>query len=117
LTVFAGVMMTIVGVNQALLGIAGIVDDEVYVAVRGYVYGLDLTAWGWLHLLFGVAVLISGVALLRGQPWARGVGIGLAAVSLVANFLFIPYYPVWSLLLIALDVAVIWGLTRVQVDA
>jgi len=117
LAVFAGVMMVVIGINQALLGIAGLVDDEVYVPVGDYVYALDLTAWGWLHLLFGVAVLGSGVAVLQGRPWARGVGIGLASVSIVANFLFIPYYPVWSLLLIALAVAVIWGLARVQVDS
>jgi hypothetical protein len=104
-------MMTVLGINQALLGIAGIADDNVYVPVGDYVYGFDLTAWGWFHLVFGIAVAAAGVFVLRGAAWARGVALGLTMVNLIATFAFIPYHPVWSLLLIAFDVAVIWGLT------
>jgi len=51
---------------------------------------------------------VTGYFILAGQPWARAVGIGVSALSALANFLFIPYYPIWALILIALDVAVIW---------
>lgn len=110
LSLFAGVMLVLAGVNQLLAGIAGILEDEVYVTVDDYLYGLDLTAWGWTHLAIGVLLLVIGFAVVNGRAWARGAAIGPASVSLVACFLFIPYYPVWALLVIALDVAVIWAL-------
>ena len=110
LALFAGVMLVLAGVSHVLAGIAGIVGDEVYVPVDDYVYGLDLTAWGWTHLAIGVVLLVIGLAVVNGRDWARAAAIGLAAVSVVANFLFVPYYPVWALLVIALDVAVIWAL-------
>ena len=110
LALFAGVMLVLAGVSHVLAGIAGIVGDEVYVPVDDYVYGLDLTAWGWTHLGIGVVLLVIGLAVVSGRDWARAAAIGLASLSVVANFLFVPYYPVWALLVIALDVAVIWAL-------
>ncbi|HXV93723.1 MAG TPA: hypothetical protein VD813_10525 [Pseudonocardia sp.] len=114
LTTFAGVMMVVAGVFHVLAGIAGLVRDEVYVATPEYVYAFNLTGWGWTHLIVGALVAITGVALLQGQAWARVVGIGIASISLVANFLFIPYYPIWALLIIALDIAIIWALAVYQ---
>jgi len=114
--VFAGIVMLAIGVNQVLLGIAALVDDQLYVALPDYVYALDLTTWGWIHLLFGLLLAVTGVAVVVGKAWARGVGIGLAVLSLIANFAFLPYYPVWSVLLVALDVAVIWGLAVYRDD-
>jgi hypothetical protein len=117
LALFAGVVMTVVGVNQVFLGIAAIVKDNVYVQMPNYVYGLDLTVWGWLHLVFGLVLVLTGIMVIAGKAWARGLGIGLVALNLIANFLFIPFYPVWSLLVVALDVAVIWGLAVYREDA
>ena len=110
LTVFAAVIMVIAGFWQALAGIAALVHDNVYVTTPQYIYSLDLTGWGWIHLLLGILVVCAGVAVFFGQMWARVVGILLAGVSMIANFLFIPHYPIWSLTIIALDVAVIWAL-------
>src|SRR5690349_17820808 len=110
LTVFAAAMMMISGVFQALAGISALVHDEVYVATPQYIYSFDLTGWGWIHLLLGIVVAGAGFAVLKGQMWARVVGIVLACLSLIANFLFIPHYPLWSLAIIAVDVAVIWAL-------
>jgi hypothetical protein len=110
--VFAGLMMIIVGLNQAFLGFAGVLGDDVYMPVQDYVYGLDLTTWGWLHLGFGLVLVLTGVSVLSGKAWARAAGIWLVMLNLVASFAFIPYYPVWAVLLIALNVAVIWGLAR-----
>jgi hypothetical protein len=110
LVVFAGTLMVVVGVFHALVGIAALVDDKIYVTTPNYVYSADIAVWGWLHLLLGILVAVVGIAVLKGQAWARVVGIGLAAFSLVANFLFIPYHPLWSVLIIALEVAIIWAL-------
>jgi hypothetical protein len=110
-TVFAAVMMIMVGVWQALAGLIAIFENEVYVPTRSYLFELDLSAWGWIHLVLGLVVAFAGWGLLSGQTWARVVGITLAAISATANFLFIPYYPFWSIVIIAVDVFVIWALT------
>jgi hypothetical protein len=107
---FAAVMMIMAGIWQALAGLIAIFQNEFYVTTRNYLFQFDATTWGWIHLLIGVLVALAGVGLLGGRTWARVVGITLAALSATANFLFIPYYPFWSLLIIALDVFIIWAL-------
>jgi hypothetical protein len=77
-----------------------------------YTFKLDTTAWGWIHLLLGVLLVGTGYALLSRRAWAGVAAIVLAGLSAIANFLFIPYYPFWSIVVIALDVWVIWSLTR-----
>ena len=114
--VFAGLMMILVGLNQAILGFAGVLEDQVYVPVRDYVFDLDLTTWGWLHLGIGLVLVLTGVFVLRGKAWARAAGIGVVMLNLVGTFVFIPYYPGWAMLLIALNVAAIWGLARYDGD-
>jgi hypothetical protein len=110
-TVFAAIMMLMVGVFQALQGLIAIFENEFYVATRNYLFEFDATTWGWIHLVIGLLVAFAGWGLLSGQTWARVVGIALAALSATANFLFIPYYPFWSLLIITLNIFVIWALT------
>jgi hypothetical protein len=110
LSVFAAAVMVVAGFWHAMTGIAALVNDDVYISTPRYVYSFDLTAWGWIHLLAGILVAGAGFAVTRGQTWARVVGIALACLSLIANFLFIPYYPLWSMVIIALDVAIIWAL-------
>jgi hypothetical protein len=83
-------------------------ENEFYVATRNYLFQFDATSWGWIHLLVGLIVAFAGWGLLSGRTWARVVGITLAVVSAITNFLFIPYYPFWALLIITLDVFVIW---------
>jgi hypothetical protein len=107
---FAAIMMMMAGVFQALAGLVAIFENEFYVATRNYLFKFDATTWGWIHLILGVVVALAGWGLLSGRTWARAVGITLALLSAIANFLFIPYYPFWSLLIIALDVFVIWAL-------
>jgi hypothetical protein len=110
LVVFAGILMIVEGVWHALAGVAALLNDDLYVATPDYVYSLDLTGWGWGHLALGTLVAVTGGAVLMGRTWGRVVGIVLVALSLVANFLFIPWYPFWSLVIIALDIAVIGAL-------
>jgi hypothetical protein len=110
LIVFAGVMMILAGGFQAITGLVALLENEFYVATRNYLFQFDATSWGWIHLLLGLVVLLAGFAVLSGRTWGRVVGIILAALSALANFAFIPYYPVWSITIIALDVFVIWAL-------
>ena len=108
-TVFAAIMMLMVGVFQALQGLVAIFENEFYVATRNYLFQFDATTWGWIHLLSGLVVAFAGWGLLSGRTWARAVAITLALLSAIANFLFIPYYPFWALLIITLNVFVIWA--------
>jgi hypothetical protein len=109
---FAAVIMVLLGIFQAFAGLAAILEDEFFVVGANYVYDLDVTAWGWIHLAVGVLVGLSGLYLFAGRLWAGVVAITLAALSAVANFFFIAYYPWWAVLQIALAVWVIWALTR-----
>ena len=108
--VFAGVMLMIIGVFHALAGLAAIIDDQFFVVSKNYAFEFDTTAWGWLHLIFGVIVVFAGYRIFSGVTWARVVGIAVAAISAVGNFFWIPYQPVWAVLIIALDVLVIAAL-------
>ncbi|MEU9135706.1 hypothetical protein AB0D33_06995 [Streptomyces sp. NPDC048404] len=109
-TAFAGVMMIFGGAMAIFQGIAAIAQDDVFVTTRNYVYTFNLTSWGWIHLTLGVLVVLAGVAVFRGMLWARIVGITLAGLSMVANFMWLPYSPVWASVLIAVDAFVIWAL-------
>ena len=75
-------------------------------------FDIDTTGWGWIHLIAGIVVAIANIYVFSGATWARVVGITLALLSAIANFFFVPYYPFWSLLMIALAVWVIWALSR-----
>jgi hypothetical protein len=111
LTVFAAVLMIMVGIFHAAQGLVAIVNDTFYVVGEEYVFQFDVTTWGWIHLLLGILVAVAGFALFSGAVWARTVGVALAVLSAVANFLWMPYYPFWSIAIIALNVFVIWALT------
>jgi hypothetical protein len=117
LSLFAGVMMILAGVFNAMEGLVALARNEIYVAGPRYIFAFDLTTWGWIHLILGIGVAAAGFALMSGRLFGRMVGIAIAALSMLANFLFIPYYPVWSLLIIALNVFVIWALCVYSRDA
>lgn len=107
---FAGTMLITVSIFQILQGIAAVARDTVYVTGLQYVYQLDVTSWGWIHIVVGAIALATGVGVLAAQPWAYMVGIALAVVASITNFAFLPYYPIWSTIVLALNVAVIWSL-------
>jgi hypothetical protein len=108
---FAAIMMIMIGTFQAFDGLVAIFEDEFFAVTPNYILSFDVTTWGWIHLILGIVVVFAGVALLSGATWARIVGIVIAMMSAIANFAFIPYYPIWSLAIIALNIAVIWALT------
>ena len=110
-TVFAAVVLMMIGAFHFMAGLVGIVDDEFYVVTGNWVFEFDATTWGWIHLVGGVLVVVAGLSVLKGHMYGRIIGTGVAVVSALANFAWLPYQPWWSVLMIALAVAVIWALT------
>ncbi len=111
LGIFAGSALLMVGLFQLLQGISAALKDQVFTVTPNYVFSFDLTTWGWIHIVVGAVIAIVGGAILAGQRWALGAGVVLAIVSALMNFAWMPYYPVWAVIIIALDIAVIWGLS------
>ena len=109
---FAAVMMLTLGVFQGIQGLVAIFNDDWYIKSAHYTFDLDITAWGWIHLILGILMIIAGWALFSGQLWAALTTMFLCFISAIENFFFIPYYPFWSILIIALNIWVIWSLTR-----
>ncbi|MBE1876665.1 hypothetical protein IHE71_13220 [Myceligenerans sp. TRM 65318] len=110
--VLAATIMIMVGLFQFLEGLAAVISDEFFVVLPNYAFAVDVTTWGWIHLILGVLVVVAGFFLFAGSAVAGAVAIVLAGATAVANFFFIPYYPFWSLLIIAIAVYVIWSITR-----
>ncbi|KOT41343.1 membrane protein [Streptomyces caelestis] len=119
LTVFAAVSLMIVSVLDILRGIMGIAQDDVFVTTQDYVFRFNLTAWGWTHLVLGAIGVLVSLGLARGTLWARVAGVTIAGLLVIANFLSLPYYPVWSVVMIAFSGFVIWALCapRSRADA
>ncbi|OAH13677.1 DUF7144 family membrane protein [Streptomyces jeddahensis] len=109
-TAAAAVLMVFGGIMAIFVGIAAIANDNVFIVNDGFVYAFSLTGWGWIHMILGVVITIAGVALFTGAPWARAVGVALAGLSMIANFIWLPYAPVWSIVLIVVDGFIIWAL-------
>jgi hypothetical protein len=108
---FAGAILLMVGVFQAIEGLVALLKDELYVVRSdGLVVSADYTAWGWTHLLIGILLVLVGVAVVLGQRWAQVTAMVLGALSAIVVFAFVPAYPLWSLTIIALDVLVIYAL-------
>jgi hypothetical protein len=100
-----------VGSFQAISGLVALFNDDYYlVGSNGLVVSVDYTAWGWVHLVLGVVAFLTGIGMMIGQSWARVTGIILAVLSAIVNLAFLAAYPVWSVLVIALDVIVIYAL-------
>ena len=108
---FAAFMMIMIGSFHVIAGLVAIIDDSFYVAGREYIFKFDTTAWGWIHLLLGIVVGLAGVSLFSGAVWARTVGVIMALISAIAAFAWLPYYPVWGIIILTMAVAVIWALT------
>ena len=110
-SVFAAYMLMMLGIFQALAGIAAIANDDRFVVTEDYVLTLDVTQWGWVHLIIGTIVFLSGLGIFSGNVLARTVGVFVAIGSGISAFVYLPIQPVWSSILIAIVIAVIWALT------
>ncbi len=110
-TAFAGIMLILIGSFHAVAGLAGVVEDEFYAVTPNYLFAFDATTWGWIHLIGGAIVALAGLSVFKGAVWARTVGVIVAAISALVSFASIPTQPIWSVIVIAIDVTVIWALT------
>ncbi|MFC5911478.1 DUF7144 family membrane protein [Streptacidiphilus monticola] len=108
---FAGIALLVSGPISILLGVTGIARDHLFSPAR-YAYYFSLTAWGWIHLVVGVALFVAGVGVLADRGWARWAGLTLAGISLVTQFMFLPYYPAWAITMMTLDLLIMWALSR-----
>jgi hypothetical protein len=109
--VFAGVMMIIAGSLNVFYGVVAAVNDDWVGWTNRQNAFLDVSQWGWVHIIVGLIVLLSGIGLFSGNILARTVAVIIASISLVVNFFFIPVYPLWALTVITVDALVIWALT------
>jgi hypothetical protein len=108
---FAGIMLIIIGGMHAIAGFFGILGDDIFVKGAKYTLQLDTTTWGWIHLIGGLIVLAAGFGVFGGKIWARTVGVIVAIVSIIINFVWLPWYPFWSIIMITIGLLVIWALT------
>lgn len=117
----AATLLILGGLLSFLTGLAIVLDKSYFTSrpdynatVSTYAYRWNLSAWGWSSLVLGVIVVFAGILVFRGETWARWFGVVLALISAVGTFLFLPYYPSWSIIVIALDVFIIWALARAR---
>lgn len=108
-TSFAAVLLIVIGFFHGIQGLGALLSDDGFTTAKGYFLGADGTKWGWVHLALGVAALAAGVALRGRAPWARGVAVMVATLSMFGNFLWMPYSPVAAVVLLALDFFVMWA--------
>lgn len=111
--VFAGCTMLVVGSLQFFEGLVALISgNDFLLRTSNYLFHFNASTWGWIHLVLGLLVALAGGFVFTGNPVARTVGIVLASLAAIGNFLWLPYYPLWALTVLALDVFVIWGLAR-----
>jgi hypothetical protein len=109
---FASVILVLLGCFHAIQGLVALFDDQKFlVADSGLVVSVDYTTWGWVHLIGGIIVALAGAALIAGRMWARIVGVLAAMASAIVNIAFLEAYPIWSAIMITLDILIIWAIT------
>lgn len=108
-TMAAGCLLLVGGILGLLQGISAVAADKLFVAGPQYIYQFDLTTWGWIHIVIAVLAIAIAFGMFAAATWARVAAVIIASLSIVGNFLWLPYYPWWSILLIALDVVIIWA--------
>jgi hypothetical protein len=108
---FAGILMLMIGVLQIIWGLVAIIDDTRITVGEAGLFVWDLTAWGWIHLIFGVILILVGGGLMSGRGWARWTAIFFVLLNAFAQIAWMTTYPIWSVLIIALDVIIIYQLT------
>lgn len=110
LTLMAAAFMMISGVFDFFSGLAALLRGTFFVTLPHYAFSISVHGWGWLHLIMGAVVFVTGAALLTDHLWARIAGVVIASLSAVMNFVMLPYQPVWAFIVIALDIMVVWAL-------
>ncbi|MGC5246727.1 DUF7144 family membrane protein [Gordonia sp. DT219] len=117
ISIVAAALLFVAGVISILAGISALNKDTLLVLNDDYVFKLDLTSWGWIHLIIGILAVIIAGGLVVAADWARVAAIIIAALSIITQFLWLPYYPAWAILIIAIDVIVIWAVASWKPNA
>jgi len=110
-TTTAAIILILGGICHAMQGIVALASNEFFVVTENWLFKFDTTTWGWIHIVVGIVAFFAGIGLFYGAVWARTLGVIIAAISIVANFLWMPWYPLWAVLIIIFDLFVIWALT------
>ncbi len=120
-TAVAASLLILGGLLEFLTGLAVVIRASYFRSlatytstVTSYAYHWNITSWGWLNFSLGILVVLVGVCVLLGQTWARWAGVVVAVMSAIASFLWLPFYPIWSIIVIAIDVFVIWALATAR---
>ena len=108
---FAAFMLIAIGFFQTILGFTALLNDEWLVNVGGTLLLFDYTSWGWIHLILGIVSMVVGTGLFNGSAWARVIAVVLVLLNFLAQFAFVSVYPVWSIIIMVVDVLVIYALT------
>ncbi len=111
LTALAGILMFLLGGWWIMAGFVAIVNDDFFVVTQEWIFEFSTTSWGWTHLILGLVVLLAGAGLFSGAVWARTVGVILAVISGLVAFAWLPYHPVWAILIVTISVFTVWALT------
>ena len=110
-TTFAAFMMILIGGFHVMAGVVAIFNDAFFINPNEYLFQFDVSTWGWIHLILGIIVFLAGFALFQGAVWARVIGVLMAGLSALVGFAWLPWYPIWGIIIIAMAVSVIWALT------
>lgn len=108
---FASFMMMLAGALHIVAGLTAVFKDEFFVVTERSLLVFNFQTWGWVSLVMGLVVFMAGLELLRGAMWARVVAVILAVMSFVANMAFLNAYPLWSIIVMVVDVLIIYALT------
>jgi hypothetical protein len=108
---FAGIILITVGIFQAFAGLVGLIEDEFYAVTPEYVVQFDATTWGWIHIIIGLIVAAAGFGIFSGNVLARTVGVFAALGSMISVFAWLPWYPIWGIIVVSMNIAIIWALT------
>lgn len=108
---FAGIILITVGIFQAFAGLVGLIEDEFYAVTPEYVMQFDATTWGWIHIIIGLIVVAAGFGIFSGNVLARTVGVFAALGSMISVFAWLPWYPIWGIIVVSMNIAIIWALT------
>jgi hypothetical protein len=108
---FAGVLLMLASLFDLLQGMSAVHDDELYAAGSDYLFRINVTAWGWVHIVIGLLGVGVAIGILMRKAWGQVTGMIVASLSILTNFTFLPVYPVWAAFIIAFNLGVIWSLS------
>ncbi|HPE11680.1 MAG: hypothetical protein H6524_11970 [Actinobacteria bacterium] len=107
--VFAGVMMIMGGILWAIVGLVALFNSDWVVFGKEGALWIDVTGWGWIHLILGLLMTLAGFLVIQGNMFGRTVAVILAMLSIVINFVWLPVYPIWSIVIITIDIFILYA--------